>query len=59
MKYFRMKIQNIRTGATDTYVSKRQGAAPSGWRCIGVLGCYEKPGRDEHDEQEQEDENTF
>lgn len=42
-RFYRMKIQCIRTGETDTYISERQGAAPSGWRCIGVLGYYDKP----------------
>ena len=42
-RFFRMKIVNIRTGETDTYISERQGAAPSGWRCTGVLGYYDKP----------------
>jgi len=41
MKLYRMKIKNIRTGEQDTYVSKHQGTAPAGWKCIGVLGYYE------------------
>ena len=54
MKYYRMAIENIKTGQRDTYVSKRQGAAPAGWRCVGVCGYYETPRRD--DEQKDDDE---
>ena len=43
MRFFRMAIENIRTKERDTYVSKHPGAAPAGWRCIGVLGYYDKP----------------
>lgn len=57
MKYYRMKIENIRTGKRDTYVSKSQGKAPAGWKCIGVLGCYETPERDgRNDERDSDDE---
>lgn len=51
MRFFRMKIENIRTKEQDTYISKQQGAAPSGWRCIGVLGYYEKPGEKTEEEK--------
>lgn len=46
-RFFRMKIENIRTGEKSTYISERQGAAPPGWRCIGVLGYYDKPEKSE------------
>ena len=42
VKYYRMLIKNNRTGEKKTYISNRQGAAPAGWTCIGVLGYYEK-----------------
>lgn len=53
MKYYRMAIENIKTGERDTYISKRQGAAPSGWRCIGVCGYFEQPSRNESDEEQE------
>jgi hypothetical protein len=46
-RFFRMLIQNLRTGERRTYISARQGSAPAGWKCIGVLGYYEQPSRDE------------
>ena len=46
MKIYRMLIENIRTGERMTYTSTRQGSAPAGWKCIGVLGYYEQPSRD-------------
>lgn len=54
MKYYRMAIRNKRTGEKDTYVSVKQGAAPAGWECTGVLGYFEKPGK--HEKQEKKDE---
>ena len=47
MKIYRMLIENIRTGERMTYTSARQGSAPAGWKCIGVLGYYEQPSRNE------------
>lgn len=41
MKIYRMKIQNKRTGETKTYTSPKQGSAPTGYKCIGVLGYLE------------------
>lgn len=40
-KYYRNAVRNNRTGETDTYVSERQGSAPSGWTCTGVYGYFE------------------
>lgn len=45
MKFYKMLIENPKTGEKKSYTSKRQGAAPSGWRCVGVLGYFEKPGK--------------
>ena len=42
MKYYRMAIVNLKTGEKDTYVSVHQGSAPPGWKCVGVLGYFEK-----------------
>lgn len=46
-KFYKMLI--VPVGAADgdrsnakTYVSARQGSAPAGWRCIAVLGYFEK-----------------
>jgi hypothetical protein len=45
MKYdvYIMLIENPKTGEKKTYKSPRQGSAPAGWICKGVLGGYEKP----------------
>lgn len=43
MKYYRMVIENIKTGERKTYVNATQGAAPAGWKSVGVCGYYEKP----------------
>ena len=51
MKYYRMAIENIKTGKRDTYVSKHQGSSPAGWKCVGVCGYFEKSERGEHDEK--------
>lgn len=42
MRYYRMAIVNIKTGERDTYISKRQGSAPAGWKCNGVCGYFDK-----------------
>ena len=42
-KLYRMAVVNIRTGEKDTYVSERQGAAPTGWKSTGILGSFELP----------------
>lgn len=52
MRFFRMKIENIRTKERDTYISKHQGTAPAGWKCIGVLGYYDKPVNREEEKHE-------
>lgn len=46
MKYYHMIIE--RNGDWDgvtrrEYISTTQGAAPPGWRCVGVCGFHEKP----------------
>ena len=42
-KYFRMLVQNIKTGEKKTYISEHQGGTPGiGWRCLGVLGYFER-----------------
>ena len=42
MTYFRMVIENTRTGERKTYTSTHAGAAPAGWRCVAVCGKFEK-----------------
>lgn len=44
-KYYRNAVENKRTGERDTYVSERQGSAPSGWKCTGVCGYFETGGK--------------
>jgi hypothetical protein len=46
MKYYHMIIQRIGQWDDDTsnrkeYISTRQGAAPPGWKCVGVCGYHE------------------
>ena len=41
-KIYRMLVVNERTQERKTYLSPHQGSAPSGWKCAGVLGYFEK-----------------
>ena len=44
-KYYHMIIQyhGDLTGKTRReYISRHQGAAPKGWKCVGVCGFHEK-----------------
>lgn len=42
-RYYRMVIENVKTGERRTYVSVHQGATPGyPWRCVGVCGYYDK-----------------
>ena len=48
MKYYHMIIQPIGQFDDDTsnrkeYISQHQGAAPPGYKCVGVCGYHEKP----------------
>lgn len=48
VKYYHMIIQreNDQSGKTrKEYISRRQGSAPPGWKCIGVCGFHEKQTR--------------
>lgn len=57
MKIYRMIIARPgpeKAGDTTTrrtYTSPTQGKAPDGWICIGVIGYYEKPVREYHEEK--------
>ena len=45
MKIYHMIIQrkDDTTGETrQEYLSRRQGAAPEGWKCVGVCGYHEE-----------------
>jgi hypothetical protein len=45
-KYYHMIIQRIDDSTGETrkeYISRRQGYAPPGWKCVGVCGFHEKP----------------
>ena len=43
MKYFRMRIENVKTGEVKTYISKTQGGGPGfPWKVTCVLGYFEK-----------------
>ena len=44
-KYYHMIIQRISNMSGETrkeYISRRQGYAPPGWKCVGVCGWHEK-----------------
>ena len=49
MKYYHMivaKAEAERNGDKSTrkeYISRTQGSAPQGWKCIGVCGYHEEP----------------
>ena len=45
MKYYHMIVQRNSDWTGETrkeYISKTQGAAPTGWKCIAVCGYHEK-----------------
>lgn len=43
MKFFRMRIENVKTGEVRTYIHKTQGRGPGyPWKVTCVLGYYEK-----------------
>ena len=45
IKYYHMIIQrrSDKTGETRReYISKRQGSAPAGWKCVAVCGYHVK-----------------
>lgn len=41
MRYYHMIIEQWWTGERQEYISKKQGAAPAGWKCIAVCGYHE------------------
>ena len=46
MKYYHMIIQRNDDWDGENrreYISTTQGAAPHGWKCVGVCGFHEKP----------------
>ena len=43
MKYYHMIVEPLAGGKRKEYISKTQGAAPDGYKCIGVCGFHEKP----------------
>ena len=47
MKYFRMRIENVKTGEVRTYIHTTQGRGPGfPWKVTCVLGYFEKGGRE-------------
>ena len=43
MKYFRMRIENVKTGEVRTYINTTQGRGPGYlWKVTCVLGYFEK-----------------
>lgn len=57
MKIYRMIIEPLSTLPGDgekerkSYTSPKAGSAPPGYRCIAVVGYYEKPSREKEKEQ--------
>ena len=44
-KYYHMIIQRPSDWTGETrreYISRKQGKAPEGWKCVGVCGYHEK-----------------
>ena len=41
-KYYHMIVERLWTGERKEYISKTQGAAPPGWKCIAVCGFHEE-----------------
>lgn len=41
MKIFHMIVEHNTTRERKEYLSKKQGAAPPGWTCVGVCGFHE------------------
>lgn len=58
MKYYHMIIEPI-SGWDESpnnrreYISTRQGAAPDGWKCIGVCGYHEECKKERADYKEE------
>lgn len=53
MKYYHMIVEPIGNWPRETtgrkeYISTRQGAAPNGYRCVGVCGFHETPREIKH-----------
>ena len=42
MKYYHMIVEKWWTGERKEYISKTQGAAPDGWKCVAVCGYHEE-----------------
>ena len=43
VKFFRMRIENVKTGEVRTFVDKTQGRGPGfPWKVTCVLGYFEK-----------------
>lgn len=60
MKYYHMIIEpenlapeNARKQRRE-YISRAQGSAPRGWRCVGVCGYHETPRENEMEGNENE-----
>lgn len=48
MKYYHMIVErkcptNFDKPERKEYISTHQGAAPEGWKCVGVCGYHEEP----------------
>ena len=55
VKYYHMIIEPNAGGQRKEYISKRQGAAPAGWKCVGVCGYHEVPKEDRDAKSKTED----
>lgn len=41
-KVYIMIIENPKTGERKAYKNTKQGSAPTGWKCVGVSGYFER-----------------
>lgn len=61
MKFYKMIIEPIRALPGDgekerkSYTSPKAGAAPCGYRCVAVVGYFEKPSKNERKSNHEED----
>ena len=54
VKYYHMIIEPKAGGKRKEYIHHRQGAAPAGWKCVGVCGYHEAPKKDRDTKSEAE-----
>ena len=62
MKMYKMIVEPIKRLPGDgeslrkSYTSPKQGSAPVGFRCVAVVGYFEKPSRKDKRQEKEEEE---